>query len=115
VPCRDEFPLLLQKLQQHAAEGLAVVGVLMLDPPAPARTFATEYGATWPTVVDPGETLRNLYRVAARPQSYFIDREGVLRSIQVGEVTDCEFERQFALVRGATASPRPTVDASSCP
>jgi cytochrome c biogenesis protein CcmG, thiol:disulfide interchange protein DsbE len=115
VPCRDEFPLLLHKVQQHAAEGLAVVGVLMLDPPAPARTFVGQYGATWPTVLDPGEALRNAYRVAARPQSYFIDQAGVLRSIQVGELTDCEFERQFALVHGATASPGPTVDSSSCP
>jgi cytochrome c biogenesis protein CcmG/thiol:disulfide interchange protein DsbE len=115
VPCRDEFPLLLQKLQQHATEGLAVVGVLMIDPPAPARTFVAQYGATWPTVVDPAEAMRNAYKVAARPQSYFIDGDGVLRSIQVGELTDCEFERQFALLRGATASPGPTLEPSSCP
>jgi cytochrome c biogenesis protein CcmG/thiol:disulfide interchange protein DsbE len=115
VPCRDEFPLLRSKIEQHAAEGLAVVGVLMIDPPAPARDFIAQYGATWPTVVDPGETMRNAYRVAARPQSYFIDGHGILRSIQVGQLTDCEFERQFALVRGSAGSPAPTVDTSACP
>ena len=41
------------------------------------------------------------YRVAARPQTYFIDRDGILRSIQIGEVRDADFERQYALIRAA--------------
>jgi hypothetical protein len=36
----------------------------------------------------------------ARPQSYFIDRDGILRSIQIGEVGDADFERQFDLIKG---------------
>jgi len=44
--------------------------------------------------------IRAAYRVAARPQSYFIDREGVLRSIQVGQLTDADFERQLAMISG---------------
>jgi cytochrome c biogenesis protein CcmG/thiol:disulfide interchange protein DsbE len=114
VPCRDEFPLLLDKLQEHAPDGLAVVGVLMLDAPAPALDFIRQYGATWPTVDDPGGALRTAYRVAARPQSYFVDRDGILRSIQVGQLTDCVFERQYALVAGAGGSPAPTVGVSPC-
>jgi cytochrome c biogenesis protein CcmG, thiol:disulfide interchange protein DsbE len=104
VPCRDEFPLLLTKLGAHAADGLAVVGVLMYDAPAPARDFVTEFHATWPTVDDPSGAIRGVYRVAARPQSYFIDRDGILRSIQVGQLTDAEFERQYALIAGPAAS-----------
>ena len=104
VPCRDEFPLLRDKIGDHAADGLAVVGVLMFDAPAPARDFITQYGATWPTVDDPTGSIRTAYRVAARPQSYFIDRDGILRSIQVGQLTDLEFERQYALIAGPAAS-----------
>jgi cytochrome c biogenesis protein CcmG, thiol:disulfide interchange protein DsbE len=107
VPCRDEFPLLLDKLRQHADDGLAVVGVLMYDAPAPALDFIHQYGATWPTVDDPTGALRAAYRVVARPQSYFIDGDGILRSIQVGQLTDAEFERQYALIAGATASGGP--------
>ncbi|HYK95733.1 MAG TPA: TlpA disulfide reductase family protein [Candidatus Dormibacteraeota bacterium] len=98
IPCRDEFPLFKAKLTRHAADGLAIVGVLMYDAPAPARDFIAQYAATWPTVDDPSGTIRAAYRVAARPQTYFIDRAGVLRSIQVGQVTDAEFERQYALI-----------------
>lgn len=98
VPCREEFPLLAAKLSEHAAEGLAVVGVLTDDPPDPARAFATEYGASWPTVIDPDKALKTAYRVAARPQTYFVDGGGVIRSIQIGELTDADFERQFARI-----------------
>lgn len=98
VPCRQEFPLLAQKLEQHASKGFAVIGVLTDDPVDPAAAFATQYGGTWPTVIDPNKTIKDAYRVAARPQSYFIDKDGVLRSIQIGYLTDADFERQFALI-----------------
>jgi hypothetical protein len=49
-------------------------------------------------VIDPERAIKAAWRVAARPQTYFVDRTGVLRSIQVGELTDGEFERQLALI-----------------
>ena len=95
VPCRDEFPLLANKLAEHEADGLQIVGVLTDDPPEPARAFVAEYGAGWPTVVDPERALKTAYRVAARPQTYFVDGDGIIRSIQIGELTDADFERQY--------------------
>jgi hypothetical protein len=54
--------------------------------------------ASWPTVVDPEEAIVRAYRVAARPQTYFVDRDGILRSIQIGEVREADFDRQYALI-----------------
>jgi cytochrome c biogenesis protein CcmG/thiol:disulfide interchange protein DsbE len=98
VPCREEFPLLAAKQAEHAAEGLAIVGVLTDDPVETARDFVAEYGGGWPTVVDPDKAVKTAYRVAARPQTYFVDRAGILRSIQIGEVRDADFERQYQLI-----------------
>lgn len=97
-PCRDEFPLLAAKLAEHDADGLVIVGILTDDPPEPARDFIAEYGATWPTVIDPDKAIKTAYRVAARPQTYFVDGSGVIRSIQIGELTDADFERQYARI-----------------
>ena len=99
VPCRDEFPLFKAKLAQHAPDGLAIVGVLMYDSPSDAQSFIARYGATWPTVTDPNNVINTTYRVAARPQTYFVDRDGILRSIQVGQLADADFERQLALIK----------------
>ena len=98
IPCRNEFPLFKQKLAEHASDGLAIVGVLMDDPPEPARDFVRELGADWPTVIDPGEAIVQAWQVAARPQTYFVDRDGILRSIQIGEVIERDFDRQYALI-----------------
>jgi cytochrome c biogenesis protein CcmG/thiol:disulfide interchange protein DsbE len=95
VPCRDEFPLLSDKLKAHDADGLAIVGILTDDPPEPARAFVEEFGAEWPTVTDPDRAIKAAYRVAARPQTYFVDGEGIIRSIQIGELTNADFERQY--------------------
>ena len=98
VPCRSEFPLFKAKLAEHAADGLKIVGVLMFDTPTEARAFVARYGAPWPTVEDPTAAIRRAYQAVARPQTYFIDRDGVIRTIQVGEVVSTEFERQYATI-----------------
>jgi hypothetical protein len=75
-----------------------VIGVLFKDQVAPASTFVAQFGATWPTVVDPDEKLAAAFRVVAPPQSYFIDRNGFLRSIQIGALPAADFERQYAAI-----------------
>jgi cytochrome c biogenesis protein CcmG/thiol:disulfide interchange protein DsbE len=102
VPCRDEFPLFKSKLAEHEADGIVLVGVLMADPPETARAFVAEQAADWPTVVDPDGAIKGAYRVLARPQTYFVDRDGILRAIQIGEVRDSDFERHYALISGGT-------------
>ena len=101
VPCRDEFPLLAQKQAEHAADGFAVVGVLNSDPVDAARSFAAQFGGTWPTVEDTDKKIRGAYRVFAYPQSYFIDANGIVTSIQSGYLTDPDFERQYAKIAPA--------------
>jgi cytochrome c biogenesis protein CcmG/thiol:disulfide interchange protein DsbE len=103
VPCRAEFPLLIAKQEEHAADGLAVVGVLFRDAIEPAREFVADQGATWPTAADATGAHERSYRVVAPPQTYFIDRDGIVRSIQVGELTEADFERQYAKIAGPAA------------
>jgi cytochrome c biogenesis protein CcmG, thiol:disulfide interchange protein DsbE len=104
VPCRDEFPLFKQELATHVADGLAIVGILTKDGPDDARTFIAQYGATWPTVEDPSGTIRTAYRVVGRPQSYFVDRAGILREISVGQVTETSFAGLYASISGGGAA-----------
>jgi len=95
VPCRDEFPLFRDELALHEADGLALVGVVFKDDDAAARAFLDAFGAAWPSVSDPDGTLARGWRVAAPPQTYFIGRDGVIRSRQIGQVVKADFERQL--------------------
>jgi cytochrome c biogenesis protein CcmG/thiol:disulfide interchange protein DsbE len=100
VPCRDEFPLFKERLSTlGASDGLVVIGVLYKDQPEPAKQFLSDFGATWPTVADPADLLAKAYRVVAPPQTYFIDKDGILRAIQIGEVRAEDFDTQYAKIR----------------
>ncbi|HSW41088.1 MAG TPA: TlpA disulfide reductase family protein [Patescibacteria group bacterium] len=98
-PCREEFPLLEDAAQRHAGAGLVVVGALYKDDADPARAFVAEQGATWPTVADPARTLAGAWRVLAPPQTFFVDRAGIIREVQVGQVRDAaELDRLLASI-----------------
>jgi cytochrome c biogenesis protein CcmG/thiol:disulfide interchange protein DsbE len=99
VPCREEFPLFKDRLATLGPkDGLQMVGVLYKDDPAPAQQFTDEFGATWPTVTDADGAIAKAYRVVAPPQTYFIDADGVLQGIQIGEVLPQDFDTQYAKI-----------------
>jgi cytochrome c biogenesis protein CcmG/thiol:disulfide interchange protein DsbE len=97
-PCQQEMPLLAQKAAAHAGSGLVILGVLSDDTVANGIAFERKYGATWKSVFDSTGTFKAAYHVIGRPQSYFVDKDGILRSIQIGYLTDADFERQFGLI-----------------
>ena len=101
-PCQQEMPLLAEKAAAHAGTGLAILGVLSDDTVANGQAFERQYGATWPSVFDGSGAIKTAYRVVGRPQSYFVDGAGILRSIQIGYLTDADFERQLALITGGS-------------
>lgn len=90
APCRAEFP----RLRAVHGERAAVLGVLYDDRSEPARAFAQEHGATWPTVVDPQGRIAAAYSVGPGiPVTWLIDADGVVRARHHGELTDAEINR----------------------
>lgn len=99
TPCRDEFPVFLDRLAALGpGDGLVIIGVLYQDQAELARQFVGQTGATWPTVTDPDGSIAAAYRVVAPPQTYFIDRDGVLRGMQIGQVLPQDFATQYAKI-----------------
>ena len=99
MPCRDEFPLFAEKLAELGPrDDLAMIGVLYKDEPELARRFLDDMGADWASVPDDDQSIASAYRVVAPPQTYFIDAEGILRGIQIGEVREADFDTQYAKI-----------------
>lgn len=99
-PCVQEFPLLRSTLQAHQSDGLAIVGVLFKDDAGPATAFVHKFGAGWPTILDPGGVRAAAYTVVAPPQSYFVDRQGVLRYRQIGELLQQDLDAHLGSILG---------------
>ncbi len=98
VPCQAEFPLFEAALAAHASAGLTIVGVIYQDSPSAAQAFAASHAATWVNVADPKGSIATAYAVVAPPQTYFIDRAGVLQSRQIGQVTSTDLDRQLGAI-----------------
>ena len=81
------------------ADGLVIVGILYKDQADLAKPFVADMGATWPTVTDADGSIAAAYRVVAPPQTYFIDKDGVLRGIQIGQVLASDFATQYARIK----------------
>ena len=100
TPCRDEFPLFKDRLAALGpSDGLVVIGVLYKDQDPLGRQFLADFGATWPTVTDKDGVIAAAYRVAAPPQTYFIDKDGILRGMQIGEMRPEDFDTQYAKIK----------------
>ncbi|WP_034383993.1 TlpA family protein disulfide reductase [Deinococcus sp. YIM 77859] len=88
-PCREEAPLFRELSErQGAGTGLAVIGVLFQETNEQnARDFIREYALAYPSLRDPGIKTGINYGVAGIPETFFIDREGMIRHVDRGGLT----------------------------
>ncbi len=88
-PCESEAPLLERTQRRLSRSGQGVVlGVTFNDVPSDSLGFAREFGLSYPLYVDPGTEFAKQYGVRALPETIFIDREGRIRAIARGELTE---------------------------
>lgn len=85
-PCNAEAPAIDAVARRYADRGLTVVGVDVLENAGKAAIFRKEHRLAYPIVVD-GGVLRAQYRVNGLPVHVFIDRNGIVRKIVVGELS----------------------------
>lgn len=90
-PCREEMPILQAISEKYTDQGLVVLGVntTYTDSLDEALAFVDELKLTFPILFDEtGEVGEEMYKVYGLPTSYWIDREGVIRSVQLGAMTE---------------------------
>lgn len=77
APCVEELPSLLQLHQQMP--DLAIVGVAMDQSDDVYRRFLTDHHVEITTVRDADGRINQLYGTAQIPETYIIDKHGILR------------------------------------
>ncbi|MFZ0802827.1 MAG: TlpA disulfide reductase family protein [Terriglobales bacterium] len=86
APCVEEMPSLVQLQQRLKDKGVTVVGVSIdVDGDAYHR-FLTNYKIDFLTVRDPDHKSSNLYGTFKFPETYIIDRKGIVRRKFIGAV-----------------------------
>jgi len=85
-PCRAEMPAIQQVYAAHRAGGLAVLAVnsTVQDTVPDAQSFAQNLGLTFPILLDRDGAVGRRYLLRALPSTFFIDRQGVIRTVVFG-------------------------------
>jgi len=85
-PCREEMPNFEKVYRDLKAEGLVILAVNTTDQDSEVevRAFVTEYGLTFPIALDRRGEASRRYLITGMPTSFFVGRDGVIRSVIIG-------------------------------
>jgi cytochrome c biogenesis protein CcmG, thiol:disulfide interchange protein DsbE len=85
-PCNDELPWLMSLQDGTRAKGVVVLGISIdVDGDAYHR-YLKEHNVNFLTVRDPDQKVSGLYGTHGWPETYIIDRKGVVRRKVIGPV-----------------------------
>jgi cytochrome c biogenesis protein CcmG, thiol:disulfide interchange protein DsbE len=96
-PCNAEAPEVETAYKTYAPKGLQVIGVDVQENAGKAKLFVTQHQLTYPAVVDSG-TLSDAYQINGMPVTVFIDKTGVVRKIEVGQLTSSQIDTDIQAV-----------------
>jgi cytochrome c biogenesis protein CcmG/thiol:disulfide interchange protein DsbE len=85
-PCRAEMPTIQKLYQEYRGQGLVVLAVnsTIQDYPLDIVPFVTQYGLTFPILLDEQGELGPKYNLASLPSSFFVDRTGAIAEVVIG-------------------------------
>jgi cytochrome c biogenesis protein CcmG/thiol:disulfide interchange protein DsbE len=83
-PCVEETPALVAMQQRLKANGVTIVAVSIDEDSDAYHRFLKEHGVNFVTVRDPDRKTANLYGTFGWPETYIIDRKGVIRRKFIG-------------------------------
>lgn len=87
--CNEEAAALDSVAREYRTRGLQVVGIDELESSRKVAEFGDEHHLSYPLVVD-GGTLREQYEINALPVQVFIDRNGTVQRIVLGQISLAE-------------------------
>lgn len=91
-PCEQEAPDLEEAWQFYkGSDDVVFVGVDYVDTPAGANEYLTKFNISFPNAPDLKSNISSiLNRQMGVPETYIIDREGVLQHIKIGPFTSVD-------------------------
>jgi peroxiredoxin len=85
-PCVEELPSLVQMQQRMKAKGVTVLAVSIDADEGNYRRFVKDHNVNLLTVRDPDQKSSGLYGTFKFPETYIVDRNGVVRRKFIGAV-----------------------------
>jgi cytochrome c biogenesis protein CcmG/thiol:disulfide interchange protein DsbE len=86
APCVEEVPSLVEMQRRMKAKGVTVLAVSVDVDDSAFRQFIKQHGVNLMAVRDPDQKSNSLYGTSKFPETFVIDRNGVMRRKFIGAV-----------------------------
>ena len=90
-PCRVEMPY-FENVSALYDGRAAILGLNQAESTAIIGDFARAHGLSYPLLVDEDMTVNHLYGVLNLPTTIFIDKNGVVREVLIGTISQAVLE-----------------------
>jgi len=97
-PCKTEMPAIQAAYQKHLSDKLQVLAVDAGEEQKDVQAFGGALGLTFDLVLDPGNSVNDLYQVRAYPSTFFIGSDGKVAALQIGALTDAQLAEGLAKI-----------------
>ena len=82
--CRPEMLVLERVWEDYHSRGVEMVGVDYLDTDAAGLAYLAELNVSFPNGPDVGSKIYQAYHCSGVPETFIIDRQGVVRYVNIG-------------------------------
>ena len=91
IPCRDEAPE-FEAASRRYKDQVVFVGANWLEVEAAALPYLKQQGITYANGFDTQQQVARSYRITGVPETFFIDRNGILRRIETRPLTGADLD-----------------------
>jgi peroxiredoxin len=95
-PCRAEMPEIESIHQEYKDKNVVVIGIALSEPENEVRQFIQRSGYSWTFLIDTRGEASSNYEVTAIPTSFFLDRERIIRAVNIGAMSERSMEAKLA-------------------
>ena len=86
-PCKAELPAIERIYREQQGQGFTVLEVDDQEPASDVIGFAHRLGELPPILLDQSGTVAAQYGLKGLPESFFVDRQGIVRAMSYGPMT----------------------------
>jgi len=94
-PCREEAAYLEQTWRKYQDRGVVFIGVDYVDAEKEALAYIDEFDITYFNGPDTGTRISTDYNIQGVPETFFIDKTGVLRGVKIGPLAPPELDNKI--------------------
>ena len=98
-PCWEELPHFQQVSERYRVKDIVVIGISVQDKPELVEEMVRRLGITFPVGLDPtGAVAVGAFMIQRLPMTYFIARDGTVRSVWRGPINAKSLDREVGRI-----------------